>query len=422
MKINLSILGKEVLDDLRSIGVEAERLGCIAYLVGGVVRDLLLRRESSDRDIVVEGNAVHLAKAIAAARKAKVTVYDQFGTATVIFLNGPVLDFATARSEHYPHPGALPVVKPGSIAQDLFRRDFTVNALAVVLNAHRFGEVRDLYAGYEDLKKKRIRVLHEKSFIDDPTRILRGVRFETRFGFRLETKTLVLLKAALKHHAPLTVKPPRYFAEFRKIFSEPRPVLCLRRIALLKGLDFFRMGFCPDWPLLARAEKTITKLKADEFYRAKDWSRVFLLAFLAKFSQKDLESFVARFHLTKEERFSLSGLAEVRQIEDELKATRLSPGEIYEVLDPVDLEIIYFIRAATSVNIVACRVDEFLKKWRLVALEITGEDLKSLGFKPGRPMGALLHILLLKKINGEIKDHRGEMAAAISLGVGHQRS
>ncbi len=415
MNIDLSILGSKIFTDLKVLGAKAERLGFSAYLVGGGVRDLLLKQKSFDLDIVVEGDAISLAKALVHGFESRLVTYPQFGTATVTFPNGVVLDLASARSEHYSHPGVLPVVKKGSLKEDLFRRDFTINALAVSLNPDCFGQLRDFYGGYGDLKNKKVRILHSKSFIDDPTRILRALRFVSRFNFQLEANTLQLLKDALAKNTPAAVKAPRYFAEFRKIFSEKSPVKCLKRLAVLHGLDFIALDFHPDWKTLTCVEKCISELKKQKFYSLKDWSGVFLLAFFSSLTSLQIKHFAKQFHLTKEEILSLSSLEEITSITDQLKVPYLVASDIYEILDPVDLEIIYFIRARTSVNMVASRIDHFLKKWRLVTLQITGKDLKTLGLAPGRQMGALLHILLLYKIDGRIKNHSDELALAKRL-------
>ncbi len=415
MKIDLLVLGPKVLTDFKMLGVKAERLGFNAYLVGGGVRDLLLKQKSFDLDIVVQGDAILLAKALVLGFESRLVTYPQFGTATVKFPNGVVLDFASARSEHYPHPGALPIVKKGLLKEDLSRRDFTINALAVSLNPDCFGQLEDFYGGHEDLKNKKVRILHSKSFIDDPTRILRALRFASRFNFQLEANTLQLLKDALAKNAPAAVKGPRYFAEFRKIFSEKSPVKCLKRLALLHGLDFIASGFYPDWKTLTYVEKCILELKKQKFYSPKDWSGVFLLAFFSLLNSSQIKHFAKQFHLTKEEILSLSSLEEIASIIAQLKVASLVASDIYEILDPVDLQIIYFIRVRTSVNMVASRIDDFLKKWRLVSLQITGKDLKSLGLAPGRQMGALLHILLLHKIDGKIKNHSDELALAKRL-------
>lgn len=415
MKVNLSGLNKKILIDLKAVGVQAQSLGCRAYLVGGVVRDLLLNKSSFDCDIVVEGCAIALAKALAKDRKSRLTIYEQFGTATIEFANGIVMDFATARNEHYSHPGSLPIVKPGLLKYDFFRRDFTINALAVALNPKDWGHLQDFYGGYDDLKNKKIRVLHEHSFVDDPTRILRAARFAVRLGFKVEARTLRLLKAAIDGQAPLTVKAPRYFAEFRKIFFEENPGKCFRRLADWQGLDFIEPDFQPDWKSLARITNGVVRLKKDPFFSAKDWSGVYFLAFWAQLDGPKIKHFGKIFHLTRLEMLRLSGMVEISAICNQLNRAKVSPSAVYEVLDPVDLEIIYFIRLTTSVSMITRRIDQFLKKSRLVDLAITGEDLTDLGFKTGKQLGAVLHVLLLNKIDGKIKTRQDEMILAKGL-------
>lgn len=416
MKINLEVLDKKIYADLKMIGRQAESLGFTAYLVGGVVRDILLKLPSADWDIVVEGDAIELASLIAGAAKAKLTTYEKFGTATVVLSNGDTFDFATARSEHYPQPGALPVVKAGSIKEDLFRRDFTINALAVVLNPQGLGELQDFYGGLVDLQNGNIHVLHDKSFLDDPTRILRAVRFESRLDFKLGKETQRLLRTAIKERAYLTVKPPRYFAEFRKIFSEKNPAVALKRLAALGGLNFVQPRFVLPAKALLKISKTVPVLAKKDFLKSYDWSVVYFIAFFSQQATEQIVELAKHFHLTGKELIILKGLQDVVDIQAKLRGSRLKPSQIYELLDPVELEIICFIRAVTSVNIVASRIDDFLQKWRLVSLDVTGEDLKNLGFKPGRDMGILLHTLVLRKIDGELKTRKDEIELAKRLG------
>ena len=164
-----------VLALVKIAGQEASELGQELYIVGGVVRDLFLGRANFDFDLVVEGEAIKLARKMAKDSQAKLIIHPRFGTAKLNY-PGFSLDLATARSETYSQPGALPTVKPGSLKDDLIRRDFSINAMALHLNPQRFGELIDLYNGKDDLERRLIRILHPKSFIDDATRILRAIR------------------------------------------------------------------------------------------------------------------------------------------------------------------------------------------------------------------------------------------------------
>ena len=183
---NLENLPQDILRLFRQIGKIAQENNCRVYIVGGMIRDLYLGRENFDFDIVVEGDGIALAKKLADKFKAKLVDHEKFATAVLFVPNGIKIDIATARKETYEHPGALPNVVPGNIEDDLSRRDFSINAMAASLNPEDFGELIDFFDGLSDLKKKEIKVLHDLSFIDDPTRILRAIRFEQRLKFKIE--------------------------------------------------------------------------------------------------------------------------------------------------------------------------------------------------------------------------------------------
>jgi tRNA nucleotidyltransferase (CCA-adding enzyme) len=223
---------------ITSIGQLAQRLKMKAYLVGGPVRDLLLGHPGIDLDIVVEGNAMRLADEFSEKTlNSMVVKYPAFKTATVSLADGRMIDFASARKEKYARPGAFPAVVSATLKEDLARRDFTINAIAIAINPLEWGAMIDPFKGAADLKAKKIRVLHAKSFNDDPTRILRAVRFKERFGFKIELGTLQLLKEAIKDSVFDTIKPQRYAKEYNKILKEPNPdagLKCLKSWRILK--------------------------------------------------------------------------------------------------------------------------------------------------------------------------------------------
>ncbi len=222
MKNLLLSLNPKSLGLVRSIGLLAQEQGMAAYLVGGPVRDLMLKHTNIDLDITVEGNGIRLAEGWASRHHgARVTRYPAFKTATVHLPDGSVVDFATARSEIYVRRGAYPAVVPSGIKDDLLRRDFTINAMAIAIGPNTWGKLVDPFGGRVDLRLKRIRILHEKSFLDDPTRILRAARFKARLGFRMEAKTLQILKSAVKIKVLDTIKPQRYLKDFNKVLKEP---------------------------------------------------------------------------------------------------------------------------------------------------------------------------------------------------------
>ncbi len=226
----LNQLPSRVLNLLKDAGICAKKMGFEAYAVGGLVRDLFLRRDNLDVDLVIEGSGIDFASGFSAGHNARLLIYEKFGTANLVFPDGFKADVATARTETYERPAALPFVMPGSIRDDISRRDFSINTLAVSLNPDRFGELLDLFHARDDIKKKLIRALHEKSFIDDPTRIFRAARFEKRFGFRIESITEKLIQDAVCAGLIERLSGHRISSELRLILKEENPLLPVRRL------------------------------------------------------------------------------------------------------------------------------------------------------------------------------------------------
>ncbi|MBM3255763.1 MAG: CCA tRNA nucleotidyltransferase, partial [Candidatus Omnitrophica bacterium] len=183
MKNYLNNLSREFRDLIAKASDISAKVNMPAYLVGGFVRDLMLGEKNLDLDIVVEGDGIRFAEELAAALGAGLIRHVRFGTATILIGVDSKIDIATSRREHYPKPAALPLVQKGGLKDDLARRDFSINAMAISINKTSFGELIDFFGGPADLSRKKIRVLHSRSFIDDPTRVLRAVRFEQRYAF-----------------------------------------------------------------------------------------------------------------------------------------------------------------------------------------------------------------------------------------------
>ena len=229
---------------LTQIGRLADERGVSVYLVGGVVRDLLLKRENWDLDLTVEGDGIAFARLVADRYGAGLAVFERFATARLAFPDGLKMDIATTRQESYAQPALLPTVQPASIEEDLSRRDFTINAMAVQLNPRQFGRLLDPWEGQRDLQARTIRVLHAGSFQDDPTRIFRAVRFEQRFGFRLERTTVRLLAQAASRNLIQRLSGPRLQNEILLLFAERDPVRAIARLEQLKLLRFLHRRLC----------------------------------------------------------------------------------------------------------------------------------------------------------------------------------
>ncbi len=263
----LVVIPRRVEALLRAVGRVAERAQVRAYAVGGCVRDWWLgKQDVTDLDIAIEGDGVAFAKQLARVLRARLTVHEQFGTATlelpaswVVASRRPSartsragkrarqnvgagrrIDIATCRKEVYATPAAYPKVMAGTLREDLFRRDFTINAMAVAIHAPRFGELVDPFHGSRDLKTRRLRILHRRSFIDDPSRILRAVRFAQRFGLRLDPATARCLKAALADGAVTRLNRGRLRKELERMIQEPNPHACLVRLGQWLSLPNMR--------------------------------------------------------------------------------------------------------------------------------------------------------------------------------------
>ncbi|MDX1390138.1 MAG: CBS domain-containing protein, partial [Acidobacteriota bacterium] len=245
---------------LRAVGETADEDGSAAYLVGGVVRDLMLRHPIRDLDVVVEGDAGRVARLLGERLDAEIHVHDAFQTAVLFTAAGRRLDLATARTEHYPSPAALPEVVPGVLRQDLYRRDFTINTLAVRLNPRDFGRLLDYFHGRRDLQAGKIRVLHGLSFIEDPTRAYRAVRFAVRLGFEISRESEHLVRVALRERVFDRLSPERLRREVERIFSEKplvRAVHLLQQHGLLAVLHPGLRPTRTTYKRLERAEEAL---------------------------------------------------------------------------------------------------------------------------------------------------------------------
>ena len=408
----LSQLDKDILKLIKAIGQQADQLQIPAYLVGGIVRDGILRKLNLDIDIVVEGEALVLAEAIAKKYKVKVTPYAVFNTATVSLTNGLRLDFASSRKELYPSPGALPEVSSGDLKDDLFRRDFTINALAISINQKSFGQLVDLFGGINDLRAQKIRVLHPISFQDDPTRILRAIRFEQRFQFRLEEQTLLLLKKAIEEKYFESVKAPRYFAEFRKMLAEENGVLCLKRLEHLGALSFIHENLKIDHVALLTTNQEFVRFKQTQKYEQENAGFIYFLVLLEKLDDAQTSFVAERFNLTKDEKLSITQSREHKRFYDNLILDRLKASKVYQLFKPLSLTTLLYLRCRFAHPKLRQRIDQFLSQDRQIETAINGNDLQTLGVIPGQRIGVILEEILYQKIDGKIKTKAQELKLA----------
>lgn len=390
-------LSPEVAGFLRKVGEVAEERGQGLYLVGGLVRDLLLGRSNLDLDLVVEGDAIALARELAG--QGKIVTHNHFGTAKISW-SGWSVDIATARSETYARPGALPTVKPGSIESDLIRRDFTMNAIAVRLTRGHFGELLDLYGGREDLENKLVRILHDKSFIDDATRIWRGIRYEQRLDFQLEAETLRLLK----RDVPMldTISGDRIRRELELVLREALPEKALCRADELGVLAKINPSLKADTWLVEKF-----KLAREP---GQDSLLSLYLALLAyRLSAEENERLIYYLRLSKS---VVQTLRDTINLKVKLKAleSNSSPGGIYAILHSYSPMAIEANLLAADSKLAGEHIRLYLDKLRYVKPALTGNDLKKMGIAPGPRMKEVLERLREARLEGKATTRREEEA------------
>lgn len=408
-------LDKETVGLLRLAGKLGKSLGLPVYAVGGFVRDLMLNRPTKDIDLVAEGNGIALARALATELGGRVREHQEFLTSVVIYHddngNERHIDVATARLEYYEYPAALPTVELSSIKMDLFRRDFSINALAVRLDGDFFGELADFFGGRRDIKDKLIRVLHTLSFVEDPTRCIRAVRFEQRYSFRIGAGTEKLIKNILPMGLLEKLSTHRIFNEYQLICQEENASACFDRLhslGILKAIS----SQLEITPARQKALKRIQNILA--------WHRLL-------FYEENAEPWICYFlglclqlnYSETAENYKRLGLPENRKVEimqqrehlknikprllkwqkkDDLGETDI--GQFYDLLDGVSLETLLFAMAYLEDYGLERNISRYITQWRHVRPDINGHDLMSLGIEPGPIYSDLLKKALHAKLNG----------------------
>lgn len=413
-------LPEDILELLRLSGRVAEGVNYRAYVVGGFVRDIMLKVDNFDIDIVIEGDGIIFAGKLARFLKGDVVKHRRFGTATITLPDKRKIDIATARKEIYNAPAELPVVSPGDIEADLARRDFTINAMAVGINNDGFGRLRDFFEGERDLKKGLMRVLHKRSFIDDPTRILRAVRFEQRYDFRIETRTLRLLSDARRKKLLEVVQKHRVREELVRMLKDANPAKCLKRLAELYGFSFLHPGLTisrSQFELMSGILSLAELFKQRfPFKRRLDVWLMYLMVILRELSPSEIYGFGRDFALRKGEVKRLkSGKTDIIRIEKFLsKNSGLFASSIYKKLQPFSYEVILLAYLSAKSLLARRRIMDFLTHYNELKLSISGNDLLDLGASAGPRFKKILNDALFAKINGRVKTKDDELAYVVN--------
>jgi tRNA nucleotidyltransferase (CCA-adding enzyme) len=447
------------LELIQRVAGEASLLGLPIYIVGGFVRDLLLGHPGLDFDLVVEGDALKLADSLASKYGGQVTAHTKFGTAkwnirkseienqkseirnrgssieyrvseTESRISNPeFLDLISARSETYKHPAALPTVRMGSLADDLRRRDFTINTLAIRLDGAHFGELDDELGGVDDLNKGLVRILHPRSFVDDPTRLFRLVRYEARYQFKIAKDTLALIPEAREYISALS--PQRVRHELDLILDEPNAALMLSRLDKLGLLEAIHPALHFDRSMRRRFESAkntsnpelsnyrissieslnsrVSNIESSNIeYRDLRW-----LLWLMTLSGREITSLNKRLHFTAS---LLKSFIASSKLWAGLPAfAHLKPSQCVERLDHLPLLSIVAVSLAAPRGKSKQALENYVLKWRHVKPKTTGHDLKNLSLEPGPQYQIILRKLRNAWLDEKIRDDREEQAFLMHL-------
>ncbi|MDR2891949.1 MAG: CBS domain-containing protein [Deltaproteobacteria bacterium] len=405
-------LPKEHHELLRSIGELADKQQVNVYAVGGFVRDLLMDRVNLDIDLTVEGDGIAFARQLAAKLHGRCRSHPMFQTAIVIFKDEAGaeqrIDVATSRLEYYEYPGALPTVELSSIKMDLSRRDFSINALALRLNLAFFGDLVDPFGALRDMREKHIRILHSLSFVEDPTRILRAIRFEKRFNFKIGPQTEKLIKNCLQLGLFQKLSGPRLFHELQRIFNEKEPLLCLQRMegfGILKQIHPLLALTPSKESMLAEVEDVISWYKLLFLKQQPVTWIVYLLSLCPNVKYNEMSEILDRFLLSAKQRNDFMLLREgtraaSRRLLAWQKDEGRSMGALYRILIKIPLEGILYLMAQNNMKDIKKELSNYLSRLWNMTLDITGEDLLALGVPQGPLVGRIMTAMLGAKADG----------------------
>jgi tRNA nucleotidyltransferase (CCA-adding enzyme) len=417
-------LAPRIVDILRDLGATGEELSLPVHAVGGFVRDLLLGFENYDIDVTVEGDGILFAETFAGRFGCRCKSHQKFGTAVIVFPDGFKIDVASTRLEYYASPGALPTVERSTLKVDLYRRDFTINTLAIRLNTPEFGLLLDYYGGQRDIHERVIRVLHNLSFVEDPTRVFRAIRFEQRLGFHIAKHTENLIKNAVKMNFLDKLGGKRLLTELVHILREKDSLRAVERMADLGLLRFIH----PDLHLTASVRKLLEEIQQiiswfDLLFLERTYEKwvVFFLALCDPLAGEKFRSTCTRLALSEHYRAKLCEMRE-RGIETlrimrarTARRSAVQRSEIYFWLKELPAEVLLFMMARTGSDAVKKCISLYVTQLQNIRSQINGDDLKELGVPEGPRVRKILDAVLSARINGQVQTRDDELRFAARL-------
>jgi tRNA nucleotidyltransferase (CCA-adding enzyme) len=411
---------------LMEFGRVGDALGYPVYAVGGFVRDLFLRVENFDVDIVVEGDGIRFAEAFEKKFPCRIRTHRKFGTAIILFPDGLKVDVATARWEVYDSPAALPTVESASIKMDLYRRDFAVNTLAIQLNPKAFGELIDFFGGVKDVKEKTIRVLHNLSFVEDPTRVFRAIRFEQRFGFQIGKHTQNLMRNAVKVGFLERLSGGRVLSELILILQEEDPLPALKRMRDFNLFHFLHPGLKFDEQAEALCEQIHHVIAwFDLLFLEQRYERwlIYFYGLMDSLKEGDREELCQRLAMNDRLRKRVkAGKLQADQVLLQIFSwintdRRPKRSEIYDVLDPLSIESKLFMMAKTTQVTTRRYISLYFTQLKDTKPLLKGTDLIEMGMKSGPSIKKTLSGLLKARLDEQVVTRQDEMEL-VSKGMG----
>ncbi len=422
------LLPREVQLLLRQVSREAGKESFNVFLVGGFVRDLLLREPNLDLDLVVEGDGISFARHLTEVLGGRMRSHRKFGTAVLLLPDGGRIDIASARTEFYERPAALPTVELSSIRQDLYRRDFSINSMAVTLTGADFGELLDYFGGQRDLEKKQVRILHNLSFVEDPTRIFRAVRFEQRYDFHMEPQTEILARRAIEMEFVGRLTNARVRDELKDILSEPAALKALKRLEELGALRSLH----PDLVVTRDMEKRfqqVEKCYPSFENRFLEWEEphkeeagreprrwlVGLMALMQETAEDELRRWAQQMRLRRDETWVLlEGALQAPRLAKVLADGALPRSGLYFLLDPLKTEALAYLYVTGGPPSRAA-VLKFLELHRDSHLAIGGADLEKMGLHPSEMYSTIIEKVRAAKLDGTAESREEQLGLAGSL-------
>jgi tRNA nucleotidyltransferase (CCA-adding enzyme) len=417
-------LSAETRDILHKLGDVGDRFGLSVYAVGGFVRDLLLGVDNLDIDVTVEGDGVFFAERFSALYGGRARSHEKFGTAVLVLPCGRKIDVASTRLEYYESPGALPTVERASLRHDLYRRDFTVNTLALCINNGRFGQMTDHFGGQQDVQEKVVRVLHNLSFVEDPTRVFRAIRFEQRLGFHIAPHTENLILSAVRMNLLDKLGGERLLSELVQIMCEKVPTAAIGRMSSLGLLPFIH----PALKLVPPTERVLQETEQVMAWfrllyledRCEPW-QVYFLALCDGLKSNEFNDACGRLvipgrlasRLCSQRRQAFTTLSTIKR---RLKlAGEVRNSQLYDMFSGFTLEMLLYMAARASSEQVRRFVSLYLTKLRMVYPLLDGEYLLGLGLEPGPLFGHIKDRLLHARLDGDVSSREEEETLVKSL-------